>query len=154
MREQDQSAESDGASRLQTGRFRKQLWTTLLSVAAAITLLVIVGWRLMLPQVSASIAPVIPPTISEHDLSAITRLCRRQTLNFAVNKAQTGEVRWFLRSTRVLFRQSISRIFDDQNGTFRVYVVVYDKKEPDGFAAWSRHQIARTNGDWVILRSY
>lgn len=149
MREQVQSAASEEAS-----RSRKRLWTVLLSLTAAITLLIILAWRLMLPQVSAFGAPVLPPTISQSDLTAITRLCRQRTFSFAINKAQTGEVKWFLRSTRVLFRQSISRIFDDQNGTFRVYVVVYDKNEPDGFAAWSRHQIAKTNGDWVILRSY
>jgi hypothetical protein len=149
MREPVQSAASE-----QSSRSRKRLWKTLLSLTAAITLLVVIAWCLMLPQVSASGAPVLPPTISQRDLTAITRLCRQQTLKFVINKAQTVEVKWFLRSTRVLFRQSISRIFDDQNGTFRVYVVVCDKNEPDGFAAWSRHQIAKTNGDWVILRSY
>ena len=43
---------------------------------------------------------------------------------------------------------------DDRDGTDRVYVVVHDRKAPDGFYGWSRHQVAKTNGHWTILRSY
>jgi len=32
--------------------------------------------------------------------------------------------------------------------------VVYDKQAPDGFNAWSRHQLLKTNEHWTILRSY
>ena len=81
-------------------------------------------------------------------------MCRRHTLHFAARKLRNGEFGWFLRSAGVFFQQRIDRLIDDRDGTYRAYVVVYDRKEPDGFYAWQRHQLIKTNGQWTIVRSY
>src|SRR5207244_1780742 len=60
----------------------------------------------------------------------------------------------FSLAIRNLFKQKIDRLIDDRDGTYRAYVVVYDKQAPDGFNPWSRHQLTKTNAHWTILRSY
>ena len=108
------------------------------------------SWHFLLPDSRESTLAAL----TERDKRAITHLCRRHTLLFAAGKLRSGEFGWFLRSTRVLFQQKIDRLIDDRDGTYRAYVVVYDPKEPDGFYAWYRHQLTKTNGHWTILRSY
>jgi len=86
--------------------------------------------------------------------SDFAALCRRHTVRFVADQLQRGEFRWFFHSAGVLFHQKIDRLIADRDGTYRAYVVVYDKQAPDGFNAWSRHQLTKTNGQWIILRSY
>jgi len=116
----------------------------------ALIVAVLVAWRLLRPDFSAASAGAL----TEHDKKQIAAMCRQYTIQFALDKLRNGDVGWFGHSTRVLFQQRIHRFIDDHDGTYRIYVVVYDKREPDGFYAWSRHQVAKTKGQWTILRSY
>jgi len=109
-----------------------------------------VCWCLLLPERPSS----MPGGLAQRDQKEIAALCRHQTSHYAVNRLRRGEFGWFFRSTQVLFQQKIDRFIDDRDGTYRVYVVVYDKKAPDGFNPWMRHQVVKTNGHWMILRSY
>jgi hypothetical protein len=96
----------------------------------------------------------LPGPLTGRDKVEIARLCRWYTARFAFTRLCSGEFGWFSRSVRVLFQQRIDRFIDDHDGTYRAYVVVYDKQAPDGFNPWSRHQLTKTNGHWTILRSY
>lgn len=93
-------------------------------------------------------------SLSQRDKTQIAQLCRLHTVRFAIKRLAEREFGWFLRSAHVLFQQKIDRIFADEDGTYRVYVVVYDRRAPDGFNPWSRHHLIKTNGYWKILRSY
>jgi len=140
------------------GRIRRFLLPVLLLATVAIALTLLVCWHLMLPDSPRSTARdsprSAPGSLTRSDVNAISNLCRRHTVHYAIDKLRRGEFGWFLRSSRVLFQQKIDRLVDDRDGTYRAYVVVYDKKESDGFYAWYRHQLTRTNGHWTILRSY
>jgi hypothetical protein len=107
-------------------------------------------WHLLLPDPPAS----VPGTLTQRDQNQIARLCRQQTIHWAVDRLKTGDFRSFRYGADRLFRQKIDRFIDDRDGTYRIYVVVYDKSAPGGFNPWSRHQMTRTNGHWAILRSY
>jgi hypothetical protein len=131
--------------RLRTTRGR---FVTILLASFALALLIC--WHSLLPGSPAS----MPGPLTEHDKKEIARLCRRYTVRFSVDKLRRGEFGWFVRSVHVLFQQKIDRLIDDRDGTYRAYVVVYDKQAPDGFNPWSRHQLTKTNGHWTILRSY
>ena len=128
----------------------------LLAIIIAFTLAIV--WHLILPETPISIGGdspnSVPGSLTGKDVKEISHLCRWQTTRYAIDKLRRGEFWWFLHSSRVLFRQKINRLVDDRDGTYRAYVVVYDKKEQDGFYAWYRHQITKTNGNWTILRSY
>lgn len=125
-------------------------WRVAAILTGAVGLGALILWRLLLPDHARSMAP----TLTETDKSEIAHLCRRYTVRFAIGSLWRGDFTWFWRSARVLFRQKIDRFFDDGDGTYRAYVVVYDKEAPDGFNPWIRHQLAKTNGHWTILRSY
>src|SRR5204862_2061261 len=113
---------------------------------------ILVLWRLLLPDAPAP----APGTLTERDKREIAQMCRRYTIRFAVEKLRHGDFGWFTHSVRVLFQQRINRFIDDRDGTYRIYVVVYDPTQPDdcGFYPWSRQQVVKRNGQWTILRSY
>jgi hypothetical protein len=121
-----------------------------LVLLAVLALAIFISWRSLLPDSSKS----VPGTLTERDQNEIAQLCRRHTVRFGIEKLRRAEFGWFVRSARVLFQQKIDRLIDDRDGNFRAYVVVYDQKEPEGFYAWYRHQLTKTNGHWTILRSY
>jgi hypothetical protein len=75
-------------------------------------------------------------------------------MRWAVDRLRSGDFGSFRYGANRLFQQKINRFIDDRDGTYRIYVVVYDKSAPDGFNPWFRHQVTRTNGHWTILRSY
>ena len=124
-------------------------WSTLL-VLATLALLAYVTWRALLPENP----PSATGGLTRQDKREIASACRWHTVRFAMERLRNGEFGWFFRSTRVLFQQKIDRFIDNHDGTYRVYVVTYDKRDPDGFVPWYRHQFTHTNGHWTILRSY
>jgi len=142
----EQQPPSEEAVHRRSHRGRRVLLILLLAFIAAS----VASWRLLLPDIPAG----APGSITERDKREIAQMCRRYTIHFAVDRLRRGDFGWFTHGTRVLFQQRIDRFIDDHDGTYRIYVVVYDQKEPDGFYAWSRHQVTKTNGHWKILRSY
>lgn len=116
----------------------------------AVALLAFVTWRALLPENPPSALGVL----TQQDKREIASACRRHTVGFALDRLRNGQFGWFFRSARVLFQQKIDRLIDDHDGTYRVYVVTYDKQAVDGFSPWYRHQVIKTNGHWTILRSY
>jgi hypothetical protein len=124
----------------------RYLGILVIAIAAAVLLL----WRSLLPDPPQS----FPSTLSQLDKSQISGLCRRATIRWAADRLRSGDVRAFGYGLNRLFRQKIDRFIDDRDGTYRIYVVVYDKSAPDGFNPWYRHQVTKTNGHWTILRSY
>ena len=125
-------------------------WVGLLVLLLMFSIAIAVVWRLLLPETSVAATGAL----TERDKREIAQRCRQYTIKFAVDRLRQADFGWFAHSVNVLFRQRISRFIDNHDGTYRVYVVVYDQKEPDGFYAWSRHQFVKTNGYWTILRSY
>lgn len=119
-------------------------------LAGGVLIVVLMVWSLMLPANRQS----VPGSVSAQDKKEVARLCRWHTVRFSLEKLRHGEVGWFIKSWRVLFQQKINRFSENGDGTYKVYTVVIDPKEPDGFYVWWRHQVARENGRWVILRSY
>ena len=113
-------------------------------------LLGFVAWRALLPENPPSALGVL----TQQDKREIAGACRRHTVRFAMERLRNRQFGWFFRSARVLFQQKIDRFIDDHDGTYRVYVVTYDKQAADGFSPWYRHQMVKTNGHWTILRSY
>src|SRR5438477_601323 len=116
-------AEREQASGKIPRSFPFDRWRWALPAIIAIVVAVLAAWRLILP---ATLQP-LGAVLSEHDKQDIAHLCRLHTIRFAGNKLANGEFSWFLRSARVLFRQKIDRLIDDHDGTYRVYVVVYDR---------------------------
>jgi len=112
----------------------------ILSIAVVVTVLYL--WHLLLPDPPDS----IPGTLTQRDQSQIARLCRQHTIRWAVDRLRSGDFRVFGYGANRLFQQKIHRFIDDKDGTYRIYVVVYDKSAPDGFNPWSRHQVVKTNG--------
>ena len=110
----------------------------------------VISWRLMLPDNPKS----TPGGLTERDKKEISYLCRRQRIRYCTDNLRRGEFGAFFLGARTLFKQKIDRLIDDRDGTYRAYVVVYDKQAPDGFNPWSRHQLTKTNAHWTILRSY
>ena len=135
-----------------SARRRRRLvvcWSTLPALAI-LALLAFVIWRALLPENP----PSATGGLTQQDKREIASACRWHTIRLAMHRLRNAEFSWFFRSTRVLFQQKIDRFMDDHDGTYRVYVVTYDKRDPDGFVPWSRHQFTHTNGHWTILRSY
>ena len=122
----------------------------LLILVAVLAVGVLLLWHCLLPDNPTP----IPGSLTERDKQRIGALCRRYTLRYSLDKLRSGEFGWFFRSVQVLFKQKIDRFIDDEDGTYRIYVIVYDKQASDGFNPWARHQVAMTNGHWKILRSY
>ena len=127
----------------------RRAWLVLVLVAAVAVVLVI-SWRFMLPD-----GPRLAPgNLTERDKREISYLCRRHSIRYCIDNLRSGEFGAFSLGIRNLFKQKIDRLIDDRDGTYRAYVVVYDKQAPDGFNPWSRHQLTKTNAHWTILRSY
>lgn len=95
----------------------------------------------------------VPGRFTVGDVTEISDLCRRYIVRYGIDRLRSGEFGWFFRSARVLFQQKIDRLIEDRDGTYRAFVVVYDKQASDGFNGWSRHPLTKTNGHWAILRS-
>ena len=121
-------------------------WGLLIVIVAATLIL----WHSLLPEPPQS----FPSTLTQRDKSQIAGLCRRFTIRWAANRLRSGDFHSFEYGIDRLFRQKIYRFIDDRDGTYRIYVVVYDKSAPDGYNPWSRHVMTKTNGNWTILRSY
>ena len=121
-----------------------------LFMVAAVAMALVISWHLMLPE-----RPKLASgSLTERDKREISYLCRRHTVRYCIDNLRMGEFGAFSRGIRNLFKQKIDRLIDDRDGTYRVYVVVYDTQATDGFNPWSRHQLIKTNGNWTILRSY
>src|SRR5437016_7136337 len=103
---------------------------------ATVALLAFFIWHALLPESHASASGALSP----QDKKEMASACRWHTIRFAMDRLRNGEFGWFFRSTRVLFQQKIDRFIDDHDGTYRVYVVTYDRRDPTGFVPWSRHQ--------------
>jgi len=115
-----------------------------------VALALVISWHLMLPENPKS----TPGSLTERDKREISYLCRRRSVRFCIDGLRRADFGAFSLGIRNLFKQKIDRLIDDRDGTYRAYVVVYDKQAPDGFNPWSRHQLTKTNGHWTILRSY
>jgi hypothetical protein len=129
---------------------RRRFILSILTVLTAVAVTFLFLWHLLLPDPPAS----VPGTLTQRDQNQIARLCRQQTIHWALDRLKNGDFRSFRYGVDLLFRQKIDRFIDDRDGTYRIYVVVYDKSATDGFNPWSRHQVTRTNGLWTVLRSY
>lgn len=123
---------------------------TLCVLVTAIAVAILFLWHSLLPDPPQS----FPGTLTQRDKSQIAGLCRRSTVRWAVDRLRSGDFRNFRYGLNRLFQQKIERFIDDRDGTYRIYVVVYDKSAPDGYNPWSRYQVTKTNGNWTILRSY
>ena len=120
----------------------------LLLVVVALAL--VISWRFMLPENPTS----TPGSLNERDKREISYLCRRRSVRYCIDSLRRGDFGAFSLGVRNLFKQKIERLIDNRGGTYRAYVVVYDKRASDGFNPWFRHQLTKTNGHWTILRSY
>jgi len=129
---------------------RRVIVRSLLVLVIAIATAVLILWHSLLPDPPQS----FPATLTQRDKRQIAGLCRRATVRWAADRLRSGDFRGFRYGLNRLFQQKIDRFIDDRDGTYRIYVVVYDKSAPDGFNPWSRNQVAKTNGHWTILRSY
>ena len=121
-----------------------------LLLLVAVVLALVISWRLMLPENPKS----TPGSLTERDKWQISYLCRRQSIRYCIDNLRRGEFGAFFLGARNLFKQKIDRLIDDRDGTYRAYVVVYEKQAPDGFNPWFRHQLTKTNEHCTILRSY
>src|SRR5207248_531054 len=99
--------------------------------------------------------PKSPPgSLTERDKREISSLCRRHSVRYCIDNLRKGQLGAFSLGVRNPFKQKIDRLIEDRDGTYLVYVVVYDKRTPDGFNPWFRHQLTKTNEHCTILRSY
>ena len=98
----------------------------------------------------------VPGNLPDADKRRIVQLTRWKTLTAAFDDLTQGEVHRFLRGLRVLRIQEINELRRNSDGTYRAYVVVPNPDQPDGsgFDPWWRHQLVKTNGAWIIIRSY
>lgn len=117
---------------------------------AAFPIVLLLLWHSLLPDPPQS----FPGALTDRDKSQISSLCRRATVRWAADRLRSGDLQSFGYGLNRLVQQKIDRFIDDRDGTYRIYVVVKDKSAPDGFNPWCRHQVTRTNGHWMILRSY
>jgi len=115
-----------------------------------VALALVISWHLMLPENPKS----TPGSLTERDKREISYLCRRRSVRFCIDGLRRADFGAFSLGIRNLFKQKIDRLIDNRDGTYRAYVVVYDKRAPDGFNPWFRHQMTKTNEHWTILRSY
>jgi hypothetical protein len=129
---------------------RRLIVRSVSALAIGIVIAVLFSWHSLLPDPPQS----FPGTLTQRDKDQIARLCRQATIRWVVDRLRRGDFRGVAYGANRLFQQKIDRFIDDRDGTYRIYVVVYDKSAPDGFNPWSRHQVTKTNGQWTILRSY
>ena len=120
----------------------------MLAIATTVVI-ALLAWHFLLPGNSG-----MPGSLSERDKKEIAALLRGFTIRHGFQAFWKGEFRQCIRSLRISRQQRVNRFIDDQDGTFRVYTVVDSPKEKDGWYAWSRHVMTKTNGQWTILSSY
>ena len=116
----------------------------------AIVISATIVWHFLLPSVAGG----MPSGLSEGDKKEIAALLRGFTVRHGFQALRRGEFRQCIRSLKISRQQRINRFIDDHDGTFRVYTVVDSPKDTDGWYAWSRHVMSKTNGQWAILSSY
>jgi hypothetical protein len=140
-------------------RQRKRTWLIILSIGV-IVIAATIGWR-FLPSSSTQFGPITTEAdvravraLSERDKKEIASLAREWTARHAFRALRSGEFRQCIRSLKISRQQRINRFIDDHDGTFRVYTVVDSPRDRDGWYAWSRLVMTKTNDQWVILRSY
>lgn len=112
-------------------------------------LTIVLAWRFSKPG-----SAIIPADLPEVEKQEITSLLHHFTMSHAFRALRSGDVRGFVRALRIARKQRVSQFRDNHDGSFRVYTVVDDPKEKDGWYAWSRHYMQKTNDHWVITRSY
>ena len=117
---------------------------------AAVVIAAMLAWQFLLPSSTGGMLD----DLSARDKEEIAALLRGFTVRHGFKALLKGEFRQCLRSVKISRKQRINRFIDDRDGTFRVYTVVDSPKEKDGWYAWSRHVMSKTNGQWVILSSY
>jgi hypothetical protein len=126
--------------------FRARRW---MIIASLIVLATVVFWFLSHPN-----SKPIPGNLPLQDQQEIAELLHDFTLAHGFRALRNRDVRLFIRTLFISRKQRVSVFADNRDGTYRVYTVVDDPEEPDGWYAWSRHYIQKTNGHWVIVRSY
>jgi hypothetical protein len=150
----DPTATQDGTTdaNIEGVRHRRHLRRTrfIMLAVAVIVISATVAWHFLLPSSTGG----MPGGLSERDKKEIAALLRGFTVGHGFQALRRGEFRQCLRSLKISRQQRINRFIDDHDGTFRVYTVVDSPKDTDGWYAWSRHVMSKTNDQWVILRSY
>ena len=118
-------------------RLSRAVLAMLFLAIIVMALVFVASWHLMIPNSSVLMSgenpKAVPGSLSKADVRDISKLCRRHTAWFVFDQLGKGEFWWFRRSSRVLFKQKIDRLADNRDGTHRVNIVVYDRKDPDGF---------------------
>jgi hypothetical protein len=135
---------------IQSIKRRRLLWVCAVSGFVLLMLCLTVAFHIFKSPIN------VPGDLPVADKRKIVRLARLRTLTSAFEELRQGEVQRCIRALRVLPKQEINELRKNSDGTYRAYVVVFSTNEPDGsgFYAWWRHQLIKTNGDWVIVRSY
>jgi hypothetical protein len=150
----DTTAKQDGTTDANSaaGRHRRQLRRArlIMLALAAIMISATIAWHFLLPSSTGGMSS----GLSERDKKEIASLLRGFTIRHGFQALRMGEFRQCIRSLKISRKQRINRFIDDHDGTFRVYTVVDSPKDTDGWYAWSRHVMIKTNDQWVILRSY
>ncbi len=155
---QDRMADASAVA-VRHRRQRRRAWLIILAIGA-IVISATVGWR-FLPSSSTQFGAITTEAdmravraLSERDKKEIAALLRGFTVRHGLQALRRGEFRQCIRSLNTSRKQRINRFIDDHDGTFRVYTVVDSPKDTDGWYAWSRHSMRKTNDHWVILSSY
>jgi len=130
-------------------RHRRIILRLSLVILLVLGLAIVMAWRLSKPG-----SAIIPADLPEVEKQEVARLLHRFTMSHAYRALRSGDVREFVRVLRIARKQRVSQFRDNHDGSFRVYTVVDDPKEKDGWYAWSRHEMQKTNDHWVITRSY
>jgi hypothetical protein len=120
-----------------------------LAIFLVFALTIFLAWRFSKPG-----SAIIPADLREAEKQEIASVLHHFTVSHAFRALRSGNIREFVRVLRIARKQRVSEFRDNHDGTFRVYTVVDDPREKDGWYAWSRHYMQRTNDHWVIIRSY
>jgi hypothetical protein len=140
---------SEPAQASQPGAVRHRRIRLRLSLAILLVfgVVIVLGWRFSKPS-SANIPADLP------EKQEIARVLHHFTIRHGFRALRGGNVREFVRVMRIARKQRVGLFRANQNGTFRVYTVVDNPKEKDGWFVWWRHEMEKTNDHWVITRSY
>ena len=144
----DRTADGDIAAVPQRRQSRRTRF--ILLAFAAVVMAIAFVWHFLLPKSMEG----MPSGLSEHDKKEIAALLRGFTVRHGLQALWRGEFRQCVRSLRLSRKQRINRFIDDHDGSFRVYTVVDSPKDTDGWYAWSRHSMRKTNNHWIIVSSY
>jgi|SRR5688572_16118252 len=146
-----QAVESQPPQANQPGavRHRRIMLRLSLAILLVFGLAIVLAWRFSKPG-----SENIPADLPEMEKQEIAGVLHHFTIRHAFRALRSGYVREFVRVLRIARKQRVSEFRDNHDGIFRVYTVVDDPKEKDGWYAWSRHEMQKTNDHWVIIRSY